>query len=239
MLAEIFRQTVRGTFHGQRRTVLQPRQVFRFLLAHAHALDARFDFADARQVLIELLPVSGTDLAAQRQRVVADAIEDAQVAKAPAILEQRVERQRRIDFVRHRRLGVLPRDVRAVGQREVRLVVARHRLFAGEHHARLQRLVADAAGDHLIDRNAGVEDRTSGNRRAGQQAAGLRRVNALAGGVLVEEAVDDVDLLLQRLERRQAQTERHVVAGSFGAPVILVHAVAHEEHGEPLRERRP
>src|SRR5439155_4417610 len=43
---------------------------------------------------------------------VADAIEDAQVAKAPAILEQRVERQRRIDFVRHRRLGILPRDVR-------------------------------------------------------------------------------------------------------------------------------
>ena len=76
------------------------------------------------------------------------------------------------------------------------------------------------------------------DRRAGQQAAGLRGMDALTGGVLVEEPVDHVDLLLQRLERRQAQAELHVGARSFGAPVILVHAVAHEEHREPLRERR-
>ena len=38
--------------------------------------------------------------------------------------------------------------------------------------------------------------------RAREQAARLRRVNAVAGGGLVKEPVDDVDLVLQRLQRR-------------------------------------
>ena len=42
------------------------------------------------------------------------------------------------------------------------------------------------------------------NVRAGEQAAGLRGVNALPGGGLVEETVDHVDLLLQRLQGRRA-----------------------------------
>ena len=49
-------------------------------------------------------------------------------------------------------------------------------------------------GDHLIDRDARLDDRALLNRRAGKQAAGLRGVNALAGGALVEQAVDHVDL---------------------------------------------
>ena len=65
------------------------------------------------------------------------AVEDALVALAAAVLEQAVERQRRIDLHRHRRVGALPRDVRAVRHREVGLVVAGDRLLAAEDHARL------------------------------------------------------------------------------------------------------
>ena len=156
----------------------------------------------------------------------------------PRFSKQRVERERRVDLVRHRRIGVLPRDVRAVRHREVRLVVARHRLLARQHDAGLQRFLSQVIGDHLVDRDAGVDDRTSRDGRSGEQASRLRRVDALARRVLVEEAVDDVDLLLDRLERRQAQAELHVVSRSGGAPVVLVDAVAHEEHSEALGERR-
>ena len=74
------------------------------------------------------------------------------------------------------------------------------------------------------------------NMRAGEQASGLRRVNALAGGGLIEQAVDHVDLVLQRFERRQSLAELHVGARAFGAPVFLIDAVAHEHDPEALRE---
>ena len=73
-----------------------------------------------------------------------DAVEDALVAPAAAVVEQAVERQRRIDLHRHRRVGALPGDVRAVRHREVRLVVAGDRLLAPQDQARLRRVLADA-----------------------------------------------------------------------------------------------
>ena len=164
------------------------------------------------------------------------AIENAHVAQAAAILEQVVPGQRRVDFDRHRRIRTLPGDVRAVGHREVGLVVAGHRLLAGQHDAGLRRVLADAIGDHLVDADARLDDGALLNGRAGEQAAGLRGVNALAGGALVEQAVDHVDLVLQRLQRRQGLAELHVGARALGAPVILVHAVAHEQDAEALRE---
>ena len=45
-----------------------------------------------------------------------------------------------------------------------------------------------------------ADDRAFLDHGAGQQAAGLRRVNAVAGGALVEQPVNDVDLVLERLE---------------------------------------
>ena len=75
--------------------------------------------------------------------------------------------------------------------------------------------------------------------RAGEQAAGLRRVNALAGGALVEQAVDHVDLVLQRLERLQRLAELHLGARALGAPVILVDAVAHEQHARSASGTAP
>ncbi len=63
---------------------------------------------------------------------------------------------------------------------------------------------ADVIGDHLIDADAGLDDGALRDVRAGEQAAGLRGVNALAGQRLDEQAVDHVDLLLQRLQRLTA-----------------------------------
>ena len=77
------------------------------------------------------------------------------------------------------------------------------------------------------------------NRRAGEEAAGLRRVNALARRALLEQAMNHVDLVLQRLERLQRLAELHLGARALGAPVILVDAVPHEDDAESLRESCP
>ena len=69
-------------------------------------------------------------------------------------------------------------------------------LLAGKHHAGLQRLLADTIGDHLIDRDAGMQDGSLFEVRAGEKTAGLRGVNAQTHRALVEEPVDDVDLAL-------------------------------------------
>ena len=53
--------------------------------------------------------------------------------------------------------------------------------------------------------------------RAGEQATRLRRVNAQAGGLLVEETVDDVDLVLDWFERR----ERLAEIGRYGFSLRL------------------
>ena len=60
-------------------------------------------------------------------------------------------------------------------------------------------------------------------------------MNALAGSPLVEEAVNHVDLVLQRLQRRQGLAELHIGARTLSAPVILVDAIAHEQNRETFR----
>ncbi len=61
-------------------------------------------------------------------------------------------------------------------------------------------------------------------------------MNALAGQRLDVEAVDHIDLLLQRLQRLQRLAELHGGARAFGAPVIFVDAAAQEHHAEALGE---
>ena len=107
---------------------------------------------------------------------------------AALVVEQAVEGQRRIDLHRHRRVGVLPGDVRAVGHREVRLVVAGDRLLAAQHQARLRRLFAEAGGEHLVHADAAAQHRPLLERRAREDVAGLPGMDADAGRVLVEQA---------------------------------------------------
>src|SRR4051812_20043770 len=124
----------------------------------------------------------------------------------------------------------------AVSQRKVGLVEAGNRLLAREHHARLERFLPNAVGDHLIDRDARVDDRALLKRGARQQTAGLGRVNAQAGRGLVEQAINDIDLALQRLEGRERLAEFHVSSRALSAPVILVYAAAEEHHSKSFRE---
>ena len=123
-----------------------------------------------------------------------DAVEDALGALAALVVEQAVEGQRRIDLHRHRRERVLPGDVRAVGHREVGLVVAGDRLLAAQDHAGLQRLVAQVAGEHLVHADAALEHGPLLKRGAREDVAGLARMDADARRVLVEQAGDDVEL---------------------------------------------
>jgi hypothetical protein len=71
--------------------------------------------------------------------------------------------------------------MRAVSQRKVRLVVTRHRLLASQHEAWQGSILADMIGKHLVDGNAGSNDRFSLNVRARQKASCLRGMNALTG----------------------------------------------------------
>ena len=60
-----------------------------------------------------------------------------------------------------------------------------------------------------------MDRRAALNRHAREQVAGLAGMNAHAHRGLVEEPVDDVDLLLDGLERLQALAELHLVAWPF------------------------
>ena len=154
VLADVLGQAVVGPGHRGDGPAAVPARARRPSLRGPHRLGALLDLADARQVLVELGPVAGADLAAQARGLLADAVEDALVAPAPAVVEEAVEGQRRVDLHRHRRGRVLPGDVRAVRHREVRLVVAGDRLLAAQDHARLDGLLAQVPGEHLVDADA-------------------------------------------------------------------------------------
>ena len=206
-----------------------------FSLLLAHALDALFHFAHAGRDIrracscrVELI------CAAERFGAVLHAVEDADVPQAAAVVEQVVPGERGIHFHGHRRIGRLPGDVRAVGQREVGLVVAGHGLLAGQHDAGLRRVVAHVVGDHLIHADAGVDDGAllkCARRRAGCRSA---RDECPGRWRLVEEAVDDVDLLFSGSSGSSVLLSFMAAPAPSAAPVILVDAVAQEHHGEAL-----
>ena len=62
-------------------------------------------------------------------------------------------------------------------------------------------------------------------------------MNADARGRLVEQAGDDVDLRLDRLQRLERLAELHLRALPLGPPVLGVDAIAHEQDGEALGKR--
>ena len=229
-------ETEGGIHRKKRGLVLLLGQILRLVLVLPHAIDALLHFAHAGQILVQLGFVVRADRPAEAFGVILHAIENAHVSKAAAVLKKVVEGQRGVDFIRHRRVRSLPGDVRAVGHREVRLVVSGHRLLASQNDAGLRGILADTIGDHLIHGDARFDDGALLNGRAGEQASGLRGVNALAGRPLVEQAVNHVDLMLQRLKRRQGLAELHIGSRTLGAPMILVHAIPHEQNRETFRE---
>ena len=71
-----------------------------------------------------------------------------------------------------------------------------------------------------------MDQRALGDMFARQKGTGLGGMDTLVGQGLDEQAVNDIDLLLQWFQRLERLAELHVGAGAFGAPVILIDAAA-------------
>ena len=197
VLAEVLRLARRRPLaRRHRRGVL-----LRHLVEPLHAL---LRLAHRRQVLVELLLVGAAHLAAQVVRLLEHVVEDAALELAGLAAEQAVERQRRVQFDRHRRVGVAPRDVRGVHHRVLALVEAADRLLAAEHEARQGGLLLEVLGQQLVHADAALDRAAALQGRPGEDVAGAAGVAAVA--LPVEQAVDDVDLLLERRERLEART---------------------------------
>src|SRR5262249_49389191 len=75
------------------------------------------------------------------------------------------------------------------------------------------------------------------NFRAREKTARLGRMNPMTRRPLIKETMDDIDLLLQRLEGRQSLAELHFVSRALRPPMILIDSIAEENDPEPFRER--
>ncbi len=237
-VANIFGQAVLRPLHRDSRLAPAARSLVCLLFRRSHGCGPFLDLAYAREILVELGPVAQAHPTAQVRGLLSHAVENALIALAAAVVKKAVEGQRRVNFHRHRRGRALPRDMRAVGHREVGLMVAGDRLLAAQNHAGLHRLLAQVPGQLLVDTDAPLELGPLLKRGPGEDVAGLARVDSHAGCVLVEQAGNDVDLGLERRQRLKARAELHRVAGTLGPPVRRVDTTAHEQRGEPLRARR-
>ena len=235
VFADVFGQAVIGAVHGDHRPAASPGVVGGFLLNAAHAVHALFHLAHAVEIFVELGMVGGADLSVEASGVLLDAVEDTLGATAAAVFKQAVERERRVDLHRDGRVRVLPRDVRTVGHREIRLVITGDGLFAAEDETGLSRLVAEARREDLIHADAAVEDGALGERQAGEEITRHAGVDADARGGAVVEAADDIQLGAKRLQRLQRFAQLHLGPGALGPPMLAVDAIAHEHGGESLR----
>src|SRR5206468_4208904 len=104
VLAQVFRQAVFRTVHRKDGRALLSRRLVGLVLVLAHAFDAALHLADAGQILIELGLIGSADLAAETLGAVLYPVQHALIAQAAAILEKTVEGQRRVDFIRYRRV---------------------------------------------------------------------------------------------------------------------------------------
>ena len=133
-------------------------------------------------------------------------------------------------------VGARPRDVRAVGHREVGLVVAGDRLLAAQDHARLGGRLAEVAGEQLVDADPALQlgpllraPRRRGCCRSGP--GGCRRpVACLLNRPLTT-------LILPRRAASGWRLRPSSIAGAraLGPPVVGADPAAHEQGGEPLR----
>src|SRR5437660_6320690 len=127
--------------------------------------------------------------------------------------------------------------MRTVSHRKIRLVITRHGLLASQHHAGLWSVPTNVLGENLVHADPGLDTCALLQRHPGKKVTGLCRVNAYTNRRLVEEAVDDVDLFLQRLQRLQSLAQLEVRARSLSPPMIPVDSVAHEHNGKALGKR--
>ena len=140
--------------------------------------------------------------------------------------EEPLEDEPRIGLGRHGQRGRAPRQVELVGARIAGVAVARlPHAVAGQLQRGEPREVADPLGRHLVDRDAGVDVGAGGllDPDAGQERpAGPRMVAGAvlaADGVELVQPAEDLDLVLDLLQRLQGPVELEVLPLPFGPPV--------------------
>ena len=217
------------------------RQIVRELLPGL--LHAPFDLAHVAQVLIEPRPVRCRQLALQRRGFAEDGVEQADRLRAPrlallggvAVAEQPLEDDLRIVLHRQRRVRTLPRNRVAVRAAQA-VAAVQARLFDRQLERRQGRVLPDLLRGNLIDGDAERRLRAGFGERAAEKRGGravVIRRRAAAVGIGVPQIADDVDLVVERLER--LQDRRELEAGALGCRRPLRHdrAVREVDRAEP------
>src|SRR5204862_5567090 len=91
VLANVFGQAIVRARHGDHGLAAVACIHGGFVFGGAHAFDARFDFAHAGEVFVELGFVAAAHAPAQARRFIADPIKNTLGAAIPAIIEEAVE----------------------------------------------------------------------------------------------------------------------------------------------------
>ncbi len=215
-------------------------------------LELPFDFANRREVLLELPPVSRSERRLQLLRIARDEVEDAAAIARAAVrvlraedhagAEQALEQHARIEHRRQRLRLAAPRQVVGVGAGIARVAVAG---LARIVHAELERgearLVADLVGDDLVagdarlDVDGGLPDLDAGEIRPGAAAVIAGAIEQRAAAVVGQVA--DLDhVAAERFERledaRQLAGQRALLRH---VPVLHVDAIRHVHEGQANR----
>ena len=183
-------------------------------------LDARFEFADAGQILIQFVPVAPAQALLHRLRVLKNKIKDgpfllpaaAQIIRAFAVrtgAEEPLKNLARIRLGRHRRGGRTPGEIVLIGAGIAGIARAGITAgVAGQFQRGKRRQMSHLAGDGLINRNSSTDVRgTFFHPHAGQKSAVGAGVIAAAvrprRGVQMIQSADHLHQLVVGRERLQ------------------------------------
>ncbi len=155
--------------------------------------DLPFDFANGREILVELAPVRGSEISLQLSGVVGDEIENAAaepgLARAgfggenDSVAEEPLEQGARVENRRQRLCLTFPRKVVGVGAGVTRIAVAGlARVFHSQFEGWKPGLLSDLACHDLVERDAGLDvDQGFARLDAGQ--IGRTAASMIAGAV--------------------------------------------------------
>ena len=151
-----------------------------------------------------------------------------------AVAEQALEHHLRVVLHRQRRRGALPRDRVAIGAAEA-VAAVEARLLDHQLQRRHRRVLALGPRHHLIHRDAELRLGAGLGERAAQERGGRAVVvgrGAAAIGQRVLEAADNVDLVVERLERLQDLGQLEPGAGRLRRPLVHDGAVRDVDRAE-------
>lgn len=175
-------------------------------------LNPAFDFADAFEILLELVFVLGTEGFLKRVGIVENDVNDGLIfgftpAAFVGVAKEPVEGALRIDLARKGDVGLLPGNVGTVkpGQVDVAINAGSDGLGA-QLHGRKFGVAPDGLGGELVDGDAICGDIRSGGAgdgRAGEPAGSFIIMAVAFVGGLVGEAADDGEVFFDSFERAQ------------------------------------